>query len=26
LTRAIRRLECFIVGNEQHSWAHMLEV
>lgn len=26
LTRAIRRLECFIVGDAQHSWAHMLEV
>lgn len=26
LTRAIRRLDCFVIGNEQHSWAHMLEV
>lgn len=26
LTRAIRRLDYFVIGNEQHSWAHMLEV
>jgi ATP-dependent exoDNAse (exonuclease V) beta subunit len=26
LTRCIRRLECFVIGNEEHSWAHMLEV
>lgn len=26
LTRAVRRLECFIIGDERHSWAHMLEV
>jgi DNA helicase-2/ATP-dependent DNA helicase PcrA len=26
LTRAIRRLECFVIGNNPHSWANMLEV
>ena len=26
LTRAIRRLECFIIGENDHSWARMLEV
>jgi len=25
LTRAIRRVECFVIGSETHSWAHMLE-
>jgi ATP-dependent exoDNAse (exonuclease V) beta subunit len=26
LTRAIRRLECFVIGTNPHSWADMLEV
>ena len=25
LTRTIRKLECFVIGTEQHSWARMLE-
>lgn len=26
LTRCIRHLECFVIGNKEHSWAHFLEV